>query len=205
MTMLHKRSAVPGKVPLLEDLAEGQLALNTADAVAFMRRTIGGVASVAKVGGPGYINAVATTSQSAVTLTGIPSWATDLDLIFNGITLGTGTASLLIYLRSSAGNNLGTYKTVSTRLKPGEAISAATADAINLRIFESVADVCGTLQIRKSSANGALWTTSHNMRISDGLSVGGGLISGVSAPPAQIHIATSAGIFTAGTIGLRYR
>lgn len=50
MTMQQKRSGTAGKVPLVADLLDGEIALNITDAVAFMKKTVGGVPSVVKIG-----------------------------------------------------------------------------------------------------------------------------------------------------------
>ncbi|NGM47929.1 hypothetical protein G5B31_20640, partial [Rhodobacter sp. SGA-6-6] len=48
--MQQKRSTTPGKVPAVGDLADGQIAMNTHDAVLFMRKTVGVDQSVVRVG-----------------------------------------------------------------------------------------------------------------------------------------------------------
>lgn len=50
-TILLKRSAVPGKVPQLGDIPLGSVALNTADAKLYTRRSVNGVDSIVELGG----------------------------------------------------------------------------------------------------------------------------------------------------------
>lgn len=50
LNIKHKRSAVPGKVPTVEQLELGQFGINTHDGKAFIKKDVGGVESVVMVG-----------------------------------------------------------------------------------------------------------------------------------------------------------
>jgi hypothetical protein len=52
-TILLKRSAVAGKVPQLSDVPLGSVALNTADAKLYTRKSFGGVDSIVEIGSSG--------------------------------------------------------------------------------------------------------------------------------------------------------
>jgi hypothetical protein len=52
-TILLKRSAVAGKVPQLSDVPLGSVALNTADAKLYTRKSLGGVDSIVEIGSSG--------------------------------------------------------------------------------------------------------------------------------------------------------
>lgn len=52
-TILLKRSAVAGKAPQLSDVPLGSVALNTADAKLYTRKSLGGVDSIVEIGGSG--------------------------------------------------------------------------------------------------------------------------------------------------------
>jgi hypothetical protein len=67
-----KRSAVPGKVPLVTDLQLGEIALNTYDGIAYIKKDVGGTQSVVSLGGGvGTVTSVAGTGTvSGLTLTG---------------------------------------------------------------------------------------------------------------------------------------
>lgn len=56
MTLKHKRSSVAGKVPTTTDIELGQIALNTYDGKAFMKKNVSGVESVVEIGGGGSRN-----------------------------------------------------------------------------------------------------------------------------------------------------
>lgn len=50
MTMKQKRTAIAGKSPLTTEIEDGQLGLNTRDAVLFMLKTVGAVKTIVKIG-----------------------------------------------------------------------------------------------------------------------------------------------------------
>lgn len=49
--MQHKRSAVAGKVPAVADIQLGELAINTTDGKLYLKRSVGGVESIVRIGG----------------------------------------------------------------------------------------------------------------------------------------------------------
>jgi hypothetical protein len=84
-TILVKRSAVPGRVPSLSDLALGELGLNTADAKLFARKETGGSASIVELGGSGSSGISGPILQAKQVIN------TDVTLSagYNGLSLGT--------------------------------------------------------------------------------------------------------------------
>ena len=81
-----KRSGVPGKVPTVQDLQLGELAINTYDGLAFIKKNVGGTESVVTLGGG--LATVATTGNYS-DLTNKP----DLSTIGGGITYQRKTSN----------------------------------------------------------------------------------------------------------------
>lgn len=69
-TILLKRSAVPGKVPTTSDVPLGSLALNTADAKLFTRKSVDGVDSIVELSG-GALNELDGGSAVSIFSTGM--------------------------------------------------------------------------------------------------------------------------------------
>lgn len=78
-TILLKRSAVAGKVPLTSDVPLGSLALNTYDGKLFTKKSVSGVESIVEIGSGGS-GAIAQTAQ----------------VISQNITLTTGSNGLSV-------------------------------------------------------------------------------------------------------------
>lgn len=62
-TILLKRSAVPGKVPTTSDIPLGSIALNTADAKLYTKKSVSGVESIVELSGGSGGGPIAETAQ----------------------------------------------------------------------------------------------------------------------------------------------
>jgi hypothetical protein len=126
-----KRSAVPAKVPALNDLALGELAINTYDGKVYTKKDDGTPAIVEIGGGSGGITTI-TSTDGSVTVTGsgstrdlsvavAGSTTNVLALVRNntGATLAKGT---VVYINGSLGQN----STVAKALATSDATSAQT-------------------------------------------------------------------------------
>jgi hypothetical protein len=69
-TILLKRSAVPGKVPTTSDIQLGSLALNTADAKLYTKKSLSGTESIVEIGA-GSLNEADGGSAVSVFTTGM--------------------------------------------------------------------------------------------------------------------------------------
>jgi hypothetical protein len=126
-----KRSAVPAKVPALNDLALGELAINTYDGKVYTKKD-DGTPAIVEIGGNSSGITTITSTDGSVTVTG--SGATrDLSVAVAGSTTNvlalvrnntgaTLTKGTVVYLNGSLGQN----STVAKALATGDATSAQT-------------------------------------------------------------------------------
>lgn len=126
-TVKFKRSGSAGKVPLTTDLVAGEAALNTRDGLLYTLKegvspsviVIGAemsatlAAALKQASGPAFMEAIGlgsyvirdiqgTLSGTAIEETGIPSWANEINIAFDRVTL-SGTDNLLVQLGDSGG------------------------------------------------------------------------------------------------------
>lgn len=132
-----KRSAVPAKVPALNDLALGELAINTYDGKVYTKKD-DGTPAIVQVGGGGGVQTI-TSSDGSVTVTGttdinlsVPVTAATNTVILpvrnnTGATLAKGTA---VYINGALGQN----PTVTKALATGDATSAQTLGLVTANI-----------------------------------------------------------------------
>lgn len=126
-----KRSAVPAKIPALNDLALGELAINTYDGKVYTKKD-DGTPAIVEIGGNSNGITTITSTDGSVTVTGTGatrdlsvvvagSTTNVLALVRNntGATLAKGTA---VYINGSLGQN----STVAKALATGDATSAQT-------------------------------------------------------------------------------
>lgn len=126
-----KRSAVPAKVPAINDLALGELAINTYDGKVYTKKD-DGTPAIVEVGGSSSGITTITSADGSVTVTGSGatrdlsvavsgSTTNVLALVRNntGATLAKGTA---VYINGSLGQN----STVAKAIATGDATSAQT-------------------------------------------------------------------------------
>lgn len=97
MTMKMKRSNVAGKVPLTTDLEDGQIAVNTRDAILFMRKTVGETQSVVRVGAEMSAPVAATLKEAT-----LPAFRAALGLGSLATLTPTGTPNGAKFLRDDA-------------------------------------------------------------------------------------------------------
>ncbi|NGM47935.1 hypothetical protein G5B31_20670, partial [Rhodobacter sp. SGA-6-6] len=132
MTMKQKRSNEPGKMPLIGDLADGQIAMNTHDAALFMRKTVGVDQSVVRVGAE-MSAAVAATLKEAT----LPAFRAAIGVVGDGqswqnvepersagTTYSNATGRAIIVAVAAAGPGA----TFSVRPPAGSWVEVAVAD-----------------------------------------------------------------------------
>ena len=187
-TIKTKLSPTPGKVPLVENLASGELALNTNDAILFMKKTIGGVDSVVRVGAEmspvvaaalkettgaaflaalggsaGYSSPVSTTSgtTSGTPAATIPANVRRVHVLFDNVAK-TGTGAILLQLGTSDGIENSGY------LGSGRRSTAMNSRTTGFLINTSVAtnNVTGRITLTRYQPGSNKW-------IADGLLAGG--------------------------------
>lgn len=148
--------------------------------------------------------AVASTSGTSITFTGIPSWAKRVTVMFNGVSMNA-SASICVQLGTSGGvvstGYLGSYNNF--------AVSPTAQYPTTYFGLTASSSAAGTLygNVTLANVSGNTWIESHSMGIpsADGVSVGGGGITLASAL-TQVTITTAAGTatFDAGSINILY-
>jgi len=229
-TIQLKRAAVAGKVPLVSDLASGELAVNTRDAALFMKKTVGGVDSVVRVGAemspliaaalkattwgnfldameaPNLIYdqpAVAAAGQTVIDFTGAPSYIDHLHINFAGLST-SGTSGVLVQLGDSGGIEMSGYNATCMNTS-GTAISHTSSTAGFLITPAAAADALSgriTLQWQRAE----VWTASGAVRRSASAM---SIIAGDKALTdtlTRIRITTAAGTdtFDTGSVSLSW-
>jgi len=88
-----KRSAVAGRIPTTADLELGEIALNTYDGVAYIKKNVGGTETVVQIGGAqqGLQNRYQYTATAGQTTFAASYTAPYVDVYLNGIRLIAGT------------------------------------------------------------------------------------------------------------------
>lgn len=74
--ILIKRSAVPDKVPSIEQLALGELALNTSDGKLFLKKSVSGIETIVEIGSTTITGDVTGSGNSTIELTLTPTGVT---------------------------------------------------------------------------------------------------------------------------------
>ena len=186
-----KRSAVPGKVPLVTDLQLGEIALNTYDGIAYIKKDVGGTQSVVSLGGGvGTVTSVAGTGTvSGLTLTGTVTSSGSLTL---GGTLSltsgqvTGALGFTPYdsanpsgFITSSGSITGSAATLTT----GRTITLTGDVAYTSGSFNGSANVTGTATLASVGTAGTYTkvTTDAKGRVTSGTTLADTDIPGLDA------------------------
>ena len=115
-----KRSAVPAKVPALNDLALGELAINTYDGKVYTKKD-DGTPAIVQVGGGGGVQTI-SSADGSVTITG----TTDINL---SVPVTAATNTVLLPVRNNTGSALakGTAVYINGALGQNPTITKAIA------------------------------------------------------------------------------
>jgi hypothetical protein len=156
-----KRSAVPGRVPKISDLDLGEIAMNTYDGIAYMKKNVGGVETVIPIGSSGSGSGGGITSLSVASTNG-----------FNGSVAGSTALTLTI------------STTVTGMLKGnGTAIFAATPGT------DYLTSTAGTALAAVSSSY-ALYSTTASYAMNGGGGGGTIIISGSNTTGSFTNLST---------------
>ena len=125
----------------------------------------------------GYINsgtAVASTSGTSITFTGIPSWAKRISVMFNQVS-GSGSSNYLVRIGSGSVQSTG-YLSASAYVNTTPA-SNCTLDTTGFAIFNGngANKISGIMTIDNLSGN--LWVASHSVGDADSAKMGGGTVT----------------------------
>jgi hypothetical protein len=144
-----KRSSVPGKVPAITDLALGEIAINTYDGIAFIKKDVSGTQTVVPLGGgSGTVTSVSGTgSVSGLTLTGTVT--NSGSLVLGGVlTLTSGNVTSALGFTPYNASNPSGYITSS------DSITGNAATATVLQTGRTIA-LTGDVSYTSGSFNGS--------------------------------------------------
>lgn len=149
---------------------------------------------------------VPAPSGSTVSLTGIPSWVSEIAILFDGVTL-SGTANLLVQLGTDAGVEVTGYNSTSAFID-GAAVGAANSDAGFVAwVGAGSLPVRGVMVLRRYSPDEDAWIATHSVRKSTTQAANGaGGAKVLSGALSSITIGqTGAATFTGGRVSVGYR
>jgi hypothetical protein len=146
--------------------------------------------------------AVASTSGTSVSFTGIPSWVKRITLMFNGVSV-SGSAIVYIRLGTSSGATTSGYLGAAYYLNTGGTTQASTYWPVDGTTLGAPATRHGNCVI--TNVTGNTWAMSGSVSNSNdvGVSVTNGGIP-LAATLDRVLIETSANAFDAGTINILY-
>lgn len=147
----------------------------------------------------------ATTTGTSISFTGIPTWATRVTVVFNGVSTDS-TSPLLVKLGTIAGISSTNYLTTAARLEStGTTVNSSTAGfIIDSNLAADV--VCGTLTITCVDPANYVYVGNHTGKASTTAVLMGGGKSTLGNLMNQLSITTVSGTanFDAGSINVLY-
>lgn len=146
--------------------------------------------------------AQASTSGTAITFTGIPSWVKSIRVMFSGVSMST-TGIVYMRLGTSSGNATTGYLGASMYINTATATQASTYWPLDGTSLGAGATRHGIITV--SNVTGNTWVMSGGLSNSNdtGVSSTNGGIT-LSGTLDRLAIETSAGTFDAGSINILY-
>jgi hypothetical protein len=230
-TILHKRASAAGKVPMAADLASGELSINTRDAILFMKKTVGGVDSVVRVGAemsPLVAGALAKTNwgdmfdalgvtnlllreapviaagQSAIDFSaGWASWRDRVNIHFSGFSTN-GTSPVLIQVGDFGGFETTGYGATGLNISGTSLAHVSSSAGFLLTPVSAGEGLTGTVVLSRHGT--ASWVASGGVRRSATASA---LVFGdktLTETLTQVRITTANGTdtFDAGSVSVSW-
>lgn len=182
--------------------SSGQVTLTVPSAAGSNTATVPAQTGTLQMLGQG--TAVATTSGTSVTFTGIPSWVKRITVMLNGVST-SGTSNILIQLGSGSVTTTG-YVSSSTSQGPTNAV-VGTSATNGLVIFNNSATnaYIGLLTICLVSSNS--WTSSHCLGFTNNnySCTGAGIITlGGTLDRVVLTTVNGTDTFDAGSVNILY-
>lgn len=150
--------------------------------------------------------AVATTSGTSVSFTGIPAWAKKITVMFGGVSL-SGTDNILVQIGSGSTTITG-YISSSTRLAAAGATAYVASTAGFVIGTTATTDVIyGYMQLTLLNSTSNYWVSGHNLAnnaVSCTLQGGGAVSISGSLDRIVIGSAAGANTFDAGSINVMW-
>jgi len=125
-TIKLKRSAVPGKVPVAGDLEVGEIAVNTADAILYIKHTDGNIKAISGSGGTsGNISAVSVTAGNIVSNTSVTAGNIYSGNVINTFSITTSniTTGNINAGKVYSGNIINTFGITTSNITTGNVYS----------------------------------------------------------------------------------
>lgn len=228
MTMKHKRTGTAGKAPLVADLDDGQLAMNVADAILFMKKTVGGVSSVVRVGAEispavaptlkaaslaAFRAAIGAAAPSDIPAVPGPSFSGEIAASGTQINIGSipaDTRRIILYmvgLRLAAGNavqlQLGTASGIISSGYASVSGGIASSSGLSLRLTNSAYFAFSDLVAINAAAT--RWAFLGTALKEDGSgpereAFGSGIAPDLAGSLASLRLSVSGTTFAAGTV-----
>jgi hypothetical protein len=180
-----------------------------ADYVATYDASAGGLKKVllGRVGAWTYLAEQASTSGTSIDFTGIPSWATEVVVMFAGVSTN-GTSDVILQIGDAGGIETSGYLGACSALAGAASTSNFTA-GYGLSASSAAANVYhGNATLHLEDASDNTWTATSTLARSDGAQTHLGAGSKpLSATLTQLRITTVGGAntFDAGVIRVKYR
>ena len=144
--------------------------------------------------------AVASTSGTSIDFTGIPSWAKNIRVIFNGVST-SGTSNWLVQIGTSGGFVSTGYSSGASSGAASVATTTSTA-GFNIRVGGASDTVNGIMTI--ANINSTNWVSSHSAGGNAFWAGGGNLSLGGTLDRVRITTVNGTDTFDAGTINIIY-
>lgn len=146
---------------------------------------------------------VPTPSGSTIDLSGIPDWANEITIAFDGLTL-SGAANVLVQLGTVSGLEITGYASTSL-FTNGGAVGAVNSDA-GFVIWATGGALRGVMVLTRFAADNA-WLSTHSVRTSTTQGAhGAGGAKALGGVLTSLTISqTAAATFTGGRISVGYR
>lgn len=147
----------------------------------------------------------ATTSGTAFSFTGIPSWVKRITIMFSGVSL-SGTDLLLVELGDSGGFEGSGYVASAARLPNAAATAVASSGGGFIMYSNAAADVVsGAMTLTLIDAATNTWVSEHAGKASTTIALTGGGNKSLSATLDRLRITRSiADTFDAGSVNILY-
>lgn len=133
-----------------------------------------------------YSSPQATTSGTAFDFTGIPDWATEIKIVFTGVSLSS-TGDVIVQIGDSGGAEATGYNATSMSLT-GSNTPVDYTTGFGIACSNAAVSLVGEMILTRTSASGLTWSASHIMKRAGSTIVLGGGDKAVSATLDRVRI-----------------
>lgn len=182
------------------------VALATTGSGNFTNINVTGAATFGRIdGGAGwnYSASINTTSGSTFDFLGIPSWSTEVTLLFTGCGL-SGVDDLTVQVGHAGGLMFTGYSAAATLLAGGSLNCIGSSTGFQIRLGAAADSCYGVMNLTK--VNGNFWNSTHNTFLNFGrASCGGGGVF-IAGPLDRVRLTqTGSSTFDFGSVRIGWR